>query len=355
MSVFDDASSSILEGFTTSSNKYEILGILPSASTEEIKLAYRRCALLYHPDRHEERFHARAAAIFQKVASAYQTLSDPTRRRRYDQALARGIELEDDEVEDPISLREILMAIQTQEHAFSDRSLQQLEQALADAVRGNLISDLSEQIVETLPIRNAPSGTVHEGIFQSGAIVLTTLRLLFPYCTKKETRSGNVRTIQRFLYMPAIPLPTVQQLWVVDVKRRSSRIQLSLQVEERIFDSLMKTRNIGKILLMCRLWGISVKTAERFSKTLDRRLMIWWLPILGALGSGIFFWMFWTGATGAAVITWCMLAGVGYFRYRIRHRLPTMTEQLNRINSTQDSRNENKRARSPAGLSGETG
>ncbi|PWV01763.1 putative heat shock protein DNAJ [Trypanosoma cruzi] len=62
---------------------YDELGILPSAATDEIRAAYRRLALKYHPDKNGG--DARAAEKFKKVAEAYEILSDPTKRRHYDQ------------------------------------------------------------------------------------------------------------------------------------------------------------------------------------------------------------------------------------------------------------------------------
>jgi len=65
-----------------SQNHYQVLGVLPTASAEAIKQAYRRLANQLHPDkhggdpRHEEQFKA--------VAIAYRVLNDPGRRAQYD-------------------------------------------------------------------------------------------------------------------------------------------------------------------------------------------------------------------------------------------------------------------------------
>lgn len=57
---------------------YDILGVPPEAATKDIKDAYRRAARASHPDL------GGTAAAFHDVAVAYETLSDPRRRERYD-------------------------------------------------------------------------------------------------------------------------------------------------------------------------------------------------------------------------------------------------------------------------------
>ncbi len=68
---------------TTPRDYYEILGVERSASTEEIKRAYRRLAIRFHPDRNPD--DPEAEARFKEATEAYSVLSDPHKRARYDQ------------------------------------------------------------------------------------------------------------------------------------------------------------------------------------------------------------------------------------------------------------------------------
>lgn len=62
---------------------YEVLGIAKNATEEEIKKAYRRLAIKYHPDKNPG--DKEAEEKFKQVAEAYECLSDAKRRARYDQ------------------------------------------------------------------------------------------------------------------------------------------------------------------------------------------------------------------------------------------------------------------------------
>ncbi|NNJ89928.1 MAG: molecular chaperone DnaJ [Eudoraea sp.] len=62
---------------------YEILGLNKSASAAEIKKAYRKKAIEFHPDKNPG--DSKAEEMFKKAAEAYEVLSDPDKRARYDQ------------------------------------------------------------------------------------------------------------------------------------------------------------------------------------------------------------------------------------------------------------------------------
>ncbi len=68
---------------------YEILGVDRSASENDLKKAYRKLAMKYHPDRNPD--DAEAEASFKEAAEAYEVLSNPDKRRRYDQFGHAGV------------------------------------------------------------------------------------------------------------------------------------------------------------------------------------------------------------------------------------------------------------------------
>jgi len=69
---------------------YEILGVSKDASPEQVKRAFRKLALQYHPDKNKG--DKETEQRFKEIANAYEVLSDPDKRKAYDSRGAAGVE-----------------------------------------------------------------------------------------------------------------------------------------------------------------------------------------------------------------------------------------------------------------------
>jgi molecular chaperone DnaJ len=74
---------------TTTRDYYEILGVSKDASQDEIKKAYRKLAMKYHPDKSDD---PDAEEKFKEISEAYGVLSDPDKRAQYDKFGHSGID-----------------------------------------------------------------------------------------------------------------------------------------------------------------------------------------------------------------------------------------------------------------------
>jgi len=68
---------------------YQILGVQKNASEDDIKKAYRKLAIKFHPDKNKE---PDAAEKFKHISEAYSVLSDPEKRSKYDRFGKKGLE-----------------------------------------------------------------------------------------------------------------------------------------------------------------------------------------------------------------------------------------------------------------------
>jgi len=74
-------------------NLYEVLGVSEKGTASEIKKAYKKLALKYHPDLSPPDRAAEYTSMFIQVQEAYETLSDPKARAMYDGDLGSGLQL----------------------------------------------------------------------------------------------------------------------------------------------------------------------------------------------------------------------------------------------------------------------
>jgi len=74
----------------TTYNLYDILGVEPSASEAEIRTAFRNLTRKHHPDRHSGDERDKAEERFQGITEAFNVLSHPESREKYDREIAQG-------------------------------------------------------------------------------------------------------------------------------------------------------------------------------------------------------------------------------------------------------------------------
>ena len=79
---------SFTPGVSVSESYYALLSVEPHATPDEIRKAYRKLALRFHPDKNPD-----AGETFQKISTAYATLSDPQRRQVYDRFGEQGVQI----------------------------------------------------------------------------------------------------------------------------------------------------------------------------------------------------------------------------------------------------------------------
>ncbi|KAM5320608.1 dnaJ homolog subfamily C member 11 [Glossophaga mutica] len=106
---------------------YSLLNVRREATSEELKAAYRRLCMLYHPDKHRDpELKSQAERLFNLVHQAYEVLSDPQTRAIYDIYGKRGLEMEGWEVVErrrtPAEIREEFERLQRERE---ERRLQQ--------------------------------------------------------------------------------------------------------------------------------------------------------------------------------------------------------------------------------------
>lgn len=71
---------------------YEVLGVAKNATEDDIKKAYRKLAMKYHPDRNQGDGAKKAEEQFKEAKEAYEMLSDAQKRAAYDQYGHAGVD-----------------------------------------------------------------------------------------------------------------------------------------------------------------------------------------------------------------------------------------------------------------------
>jgi len=266
-----NATSAALPNIPEIATKYEVLGVSQLATPEELKIAYRRLAMLYHPDRQAEQDRNAAEQLFKRITAAYRTLSDPRERKRYDVSLARNEQYRESTSESStVSLADILAEIDVYEHIFAGDYLEKMDQNLREIILKNLIAEVGEQIVGVWPMKEAPAGSTYKGSYTTGAVVLTNIRLLLPFTYSWEERSGNMRYQYRGANMPAFPLPLIDHLSIIAEGKVRPRLTVQVHRPDGVSQFRPSRSNLSKLLLIAALWGIPMESRQSDRKSDER-------------------------------------------------------------------------------------
>ena len=85
----------ISEAIAKKKDYYSLLGVSKNADETALKKAYRKLALKYHPDRNPPEKKAEAEKKFREMSEAYHVLSDPEKRKVYDQYGEEGVKMQE--------------------------------------------------------------------------------------------------------------------------------------------------------------------------------------------------------------------------------------------------------------------
>ncbi|KAK3198353.1 hypothetical protein Dsin_021768 [Dipteronia sinensis] len=119
-----------------SSSYYAVLGILKEASYSDVRSAYRKLAMKWHPDRfaNNPAVASEAKRQFQQIQEAYSVLSDETKRSMYDAGLYDPLEEEDEDFYG--FMQEMLTMMNNVKDEGQGESFEDLQRMFVDMVDG---------------------------------------------------------------------------------------------------------------------------------------------------------------------------------------------------------------------------
>jgi molecular chaperone DnaJ len=127
---------------------FAILGIKPTADNSEIKQAYRKLAMYYHPDKHQQ--DPEKSILYEQIREAYETLTEPSKRDEYLKERwrqkAAGIKFEDDLISGDVILKKVIELNQQLRYADPDRlNESRIKNQFDQVISDEMISILSRQ------------------------------------------------------------------------------------------------------------------------------------------------------------------------------------------------------------------
>ena len=136
---------------------FAILGVKPSADNSEIKQAYRKLAMNYHPDKHQQ--DPEKTILYEQIREAYETLTEPSKRDEYLKERwrqkAAGIKFEEDLISVDVILKKAIELNQQLRHADPDRLNEsrvrnQFNQVISDDMIAILVRQNDHELNSTI-------------------------------------------------------------------------------------------------------------------------------------------------------------------------------------------------------------
>lgn len=231
-------------------NYYYILGVEPNASTEEIKKAYKKLALKFHPDKNggDKFFEER----FKDIQEAYEILSDPAKKARYDaqyssffanqgnsysqyQNYEEQIQKEYDQIR---NMREQLNR-KEQELKNKEEKLKQQEEALKQKTEKNTSP---EKIVQTQEVQNDANWVIF-----SFAVVLIVIVGVW-LASKSAKNSDRVVSEKNTTYeekkVPT-PIPPFEESGLTGAAKISMVAKSNAQLTQESYEAVAALNRVG--------------------------------------------------------------------------------------------------------------
>jgi hypothetical protein len=307
----------------SSSNAYEILGLGREATLAEVRHAYRKLAMRYHPDMVDGDRKAEAAALFTRITRACEILEDEETRRRYDHLLDCGVVPElQYEVRDappPRNLYEIVGGIHALDiDADQDRLLANVDSALRARVllpslyRADAFQERILDVVRFRKIVQSQGIKIPPGKLQQGWLVLTDLRVIALMKFEHIYQTGNVKHTDVYLANPTFLFISMKDFAIHERGRVStSRSARVVDDEGHMIQVDFPAARSPRLLLVASAYRLPLKVRARADRKREfTRSFLW--------------------ATGL-LIAWCMpfvimfvrsLIFAAYDRY---YRMPNPT------------------------------
>ena len=145
---------------TPSSDHYELLNVTPGTTEKDLNRAYKRAALIWHPDKNQHR-EKHAATMFDLICKAYNVLSDPVQRAAFDLAKKAQIAAQERDAKLTGKRKRMKEELQRREHEAT-KTTTALRATAAAAKKSKTDTDKSSKMVDDLRKHSQQQRVAHD-------------------------------------------------------------------------------------------------------------------------------------------------------------------------------------------------